>query len=282
MLTIKEVLLRTSAFFESKGITNPRLNAELVLACGLALPSRLEIYLQHDRPLEECELEQVRPLVKRRAKGEPIQYIEGRANFMGMDFQVDDNVLIPRPETEELVEKLYNLYENDQPSTILDLGTGSGILAISLAKHFTDALATAVDLSPQALSIASENANIHEIADRVTFLESDWYSKVDGKFDLIVSNPPYLTECELVNAEKEVREFEPTLALVASGEYGEESLFKVLEGAISHINPGGIVAMETGISQHSLLMNKTKSLGFTKYWGEKDLLDRDRFFFAQL
>jgi release factor glutamine methyltransferase len=281
MLTIKEILLRTTAFFQEKGIESPRLNAEVLIANGLGLKSRLEIYLQHDRPLEERELERVRPLIKRRSSGVPLQYIEGKANFFGFDFIVDEKVLIPRPETEELVEFLERFYRNNPPVRILDLGTGSGILALTLARLFEQSSVAAVDISAQALDIAKKNAVAQGLLGRLSFIESNWYTKVDGEFDLIVSNPPYLTEKEFDEASVEVRMHEPREALVSPGIYGEDCLFKVLEGAFSRLATGGIVAMETGIHQHPVLGKKAQELGFPEFWSEKDLSGRDRFFFVQ-
>ena len=281
MLTIKEVLLRTMDFFEEKGIENPRLNAELLLSHGLGLPSRLDLYLQHDRPLEEKELASIRPLVKRRSKGEPVQYIEGKANFMGVDFDVDQRVLIPRPETEELVSHIQELLDGVKIERVLDVGTGSGILALSLARSYEEAEVLGVDVSPEALVVAQQNAQKQGLSDRVQFLESDWYAKVDGQFDLIVSNPPYLTQEEINQAAVEVREFEPTRALVSPGLHGEGCLFEVLEGAKDRLRPDGLLAMETGISQKGLLEVKASELGFKEFWGEQDLSDRERFFFAR-
>ena len=281
MLTIKEVLLRTSGFFEEKGIDNPRLNAELLLSHGLGLPSRLDLYLQHDRPLEERELESIRPLVKRRSKGEPVQYIEGKANFMGVDFDVDERVLIPRPETEELVSLIEELLEGVKIERILDVGTGSGILALSMARVFEAAEVLGVDVSPDALEVARQNAQKQGLSDRVDFRVSNWYGEVNGQFDLIVSNPPYLTRQELHEAASEVRDFEPTQALVSSGEHGEECLFTVMEGAKERLLPGGVLALETGISQKEILEAKAIELGYQEYWGEQDLSGRERFFFVR-
>lgn len=281
MLTIKEVLLRTSAFFEEKGVENPRLNAELLLSHGLGLTSRLDLYLQHDRPLGETELASVRPLVKRRSKGEPIQYIEGKCNFMGTDFDIDERVLIPRPETEELVSRIQDLLDGEKVERVLDLGTGSGILALSLARIFKEADVWGVDMSPEALEVALLNAQKQDLSDRVQLRLSDWYSEVDGQFDLIVSNPPYLTQKELNEAAVEVREFEPAHALVSPGKQGEECLFKVMEGAKERLRPDGLLAMETGISQKELLEAKASEMGFKEFWGEQDLSGRERFFFAR-
>lgn len=281
MLTIKEVLLRTADFFNGKGIENPKLDAELLLAHGLGMTSRLDLYLQHDRPLEEAALEKIRPLVKRRAKGEPVQYIEGKANFMGVDFFVDGRVLIPRPETEELVEQIETLLDCEQVGRILDLGTGSGVLALTLSRMYEEAEIVATDVSGQALEVAHENAKTQQLDARVMFLESDWYKAVEGAFDLIVSNPPYLTKSELEEAEPQVKEWEPGLALVSGGENGEDCLFRVMEGAIGRLREGGLLALETGIAQREALEGKAKELGFREYWPEADLSGRDRFFFAK-
>ena len=158
MLTVLEVLKRTTKFFEGKGIINPKLNAELILAHGLGLSQRMELYLQHDRPLSENELDGIRPLVKRRAGREPVQYIEGRANFMGVDFEVDRRVLIPRPETEELVERIGEWFADSPPKRLIDLGTGSGIIALSLARLFPSSEVFATDISSDALAVAQSNA----------------------------------------------------------------------------------------------------------------------------
>ena len=282
MLTVLEVLKRTTKFFEGKGIINPKLNAELILAHGLGLSQRMELYLQHDRPLSENELDGIRPLVKRRAGREPVQYIEGRANFMGVDFEVDRRVLIPRPETEELVERIGEWFADSPPKRLIDLGTGSGIIALSLARLFPSSEVFATDISSDALAVAQSNALAQGLETRVSFLVSDWFSAIDGTFDLVVSNPPYLTETELKQAEPEVREHEPTSALVTDGDLGENALVAILQNAYQFLNPHGLLAMETGIDQREILESQAKAVGYAEYIQEADLSGRDRFFFAKV
>ena len=280
MLTVLEVLRRTTGFFEGKGMDSPKLQAELILAHGLGL-ARMDLYLQHDRPLSETELESIRPLVKRRAGREPVQYIEGRANFMGVDFEVDPRVLIPRPETEELIERVGEWLEDKPPGRLVDLGTGSGAIALSLARLFPDAEVLGTDVSADALVVARGNAGAQGLEARVNFLESDWFSALEGSFDLVVSNPPYLTDTELQEAEPEVRDYEPVGALVAGGATGESALVAILEGAFPVLNPGGLLAMETGIAQREILEAQAQKVGYSEYLQEADLSGRDRFFFAR-
>jgi release factor glutamine methyltransferase len=281
MLTILEVLKRTTEFFEEKGIGNAKLNAELILAHGLGLPKRMDLYLQFDRPLEESELDGIRPLVKRRGSREPIQYIESRVDFMGVDFKVDSRVLIPRPETEELVERTGDWLQDFPPRRILDLGTGCGVIALSLARMFPESGILATDVSADALALAQENAAAQGLAERVQFLEADWFSGVVGTFDLIVSNPPYLAQAEFDQAESEVRNHEPHEALVSSGANGEGCLLAILSGAVTVLNDSGLLAMETGISQREILESKAVALGYAEFLQEADLSGRDRFFFAK-
>ena len=281
MLTILEVLERTTTFFEGKGMENPRLNAELILAHGLGLPQRMDFYMQFNRPLEDRALEQIRPLVKRRAGGEPVQYIEGKASFIGVDFKVDARVLIPRPETEELIEHIAEKFESSAPQSILDLGTGSGVIALSLCRLFPQARITASDSSMDALSVARDNAAAQGLEERVDFLESDWLTAIRGTFDLIVSNPPYLSESELALSATEVREHEPRCALASTGENGEDCLLSILRGSISYLNRGGVLAMETGIHQRDILMEEAGKLGYDSCHQHADHSGRDRFFFAE-
>jgi release factor glutamine methyltransferase len=281
MLTILEVLKRTTAFFEEKQMENARLNAELLLAHGLGLSKRMDLYMQFDRLLQESELEQVRPLIKRRVAGEPIQYIEGKANFMGVNFKVDSRVLIPRPETEELVERIGVLFKNESPQSILDLGTGSGAIALSLARMFPEAGVVATDISVDALAVAAKNAEEQDLAERVCFIESDWLDGIEGKFDLIVSNPPYLSQGEVDQALPEVREHEPLEALVSPGVKGEDCLLSIMAEALPFLTTGAMLAMETGIDQREALEWKAGERGYLDILHEADLSGRDRFFFAR-
>lgn len=280
MANVLEVLNKTKDFFEKKGIEKPRLNAEWILAKGLAC-NRLDLYLRFEETINEDTLEVLRDLVKRRANHEPLQYILGEMPFMDLTLKIDKRALIPRPETEEFVEKLLKLWVNNKPKKILDLGTGSGALALALAHYCKDAEVVAVDKSAEALALASENAIKNNLQDRVTFLLSDWYSEVQGTFDWIVSNPPYLTKNEWETAQAEVRNFEPKQALVAEKE-GLENLEKILVQARDHLNTeaGAGVALETGIAHHEALSKLAKDLGYTQVESWKDLSGRNRYFVA--
>src|SRR4051812_23163954 len=196
MLTVLEIIKRTTEFFEKRDIESARLNSELLIGHALGL-KRMQLYMQFERPLTETELEKIRPLVKRRSLREPLQYILGECEFSGLKLKVDRRALIPRPETEYLIE-LITPRVAEPPAMVVDLGTGSGAIALALAKNYPSALVTAVDRSVEALALARENAVATGLDARVKFIESDWFSALarDEKFQLIVANPPYLSDAE--------------------------------------------------------------------------------------
>lgn len=280
LLTIREIKERTEAFFESKGVPNARLDTDTLIAHSLGI-KRLELYLDLDRPLTESQLAELRPLVKRRADREPIQYIIGSVDFCDMLLKVDARALIPRYETEELVELVCEaLY--DKPNKILDLGTGSGALALAFAKRYPEASVDAVDFSAQALSLAKENAVTQKLAERVTFHNGSWLCPLglsEQRYDLIVSNPPYLTEEEMTTAEPEVVNHEPQCALV-SGADGLDDLRLILKDVVAFLKPGGLLALEMGIAQAEALNTLAETAGLQ---GEciEDLSGRPRFYFAR-
>ncbi len=280
LLTIREIKARTEAFFESKGVPNARLDTDTLIAHSLDI-KRLELYLDLDRPLTEAQLTALRPLVKRRADREPLQYIVGTVDFCDMELKVDRRALIPRYETEELVELVGEALA-ESPSTILDLGTGTGALALALAKKYPEASVDAVDFSAEALSLAKENAAALELDSRVTFHEGSWFSPLglgEQGYDLIVSNPPYLTEQEMTTAEPEVVAHEPHSALV-SGANGLDDLRLIFKDVASHLKPGGLLALETGIAQSEALDALAAEAGLQGKILE-DLSGRPRFYFAQ-
>ena len=280
LLTIREIKERTEAFFESKGVPNARLDTDTLIARSLGI-KRLELYLDLDRPLTESQLAELRPLVKRRADREPVQYIIGSVDFCDMELKVDTRALIPRYETEELVERVSEAL-SVAPKQILDLGTGSGALALAFAKRYPEASVDAVDFSAQALSLAKENAITQELAERVTFYEGSWLCPLglgEQRYDLIVSNPPYLTEEEMTTAEPEVVAYEPHSALV-SGADGLDDLRLIFKDAAAFLKPGGLLALETGIAQAEALNTLAETAGLQ---GEciEDLSGRPRFYFAR-
>jgi release factor glutamine methyltransferase len=281
MTSLLEIVKKSTEYLASKGVENARFNAEWLIGHALGL-QRMQLYMQFERLLLEPELEKVRPLLRRRAAHEPLQYILGETLFAGLRLKCDRRALIPRPETEYLVELIVSRCKDTPPAHILDLGTGTGALALALASVFPAARVTAVDQSEDALALAGENAASNGLGDRVEFLKSDWFSNLaaGSSFSLIVSNPPYLAEKELTETLPEVREFEPHAALVAGGD-GLDDLRSILRRAGDYLSEGGILAMETGIGQHAELKKLAMEAGFPVCESVQDLTGRDRYVFLR-
>lgn len=279
MQSVLEILQKTTDFFAQKGIENPRFNAELIVGHMLGL-KRMQLYLQFERLLGEPELEKMRPLVRRRGAREPLAYVLGETEFCGLRIKTDRRALIPRPETEELVELVVaQLKTAPTPALRLaDLGTGTGCIALALANSFPEASVTALDASDEALALARENAASCKLEGRVSFLKSDWLSALPSgeRFDAIVANPPYLTERETAETQPEVQKYEPHAAL-ASPDEGLADLRKIIQSAPSYLKPGALLALETGIDQHPKLQDLLTSAGFVEVSSKKDLSGRDRF-----
>lgn len=276
MQTLLEVLQKTTAFFTKREIENARLNAEQIFAHVLEC-KRLDLYLRFEQPMSDADLDLLRPLVKRRGQREPLQYILGTVDFWDITLAVDARALIPRPETEELVELLVERHASAQ--SVLDLGTGSGAIAVSLARGLPEASVVAVDQSEEALALAATNAQRNGVSGRVQFLHSDWFQEIPAQqFDLIVSNPPYLTEAEWEEAATEVKDCEPRTALVAEDE-GTADLRTIMEQARAYLRPGAFLAMETGIAQHSRLKEWATELRYSQFESRQDLNGRERFVF---
>lgn len=279
MLTLLEVIQKTADFFAAKGVENPRLNAETLIGHVLGLP-RMQLYLQFERALAEPELERLRPLMKRRAQHEPLQYILGEAEFFHVRLKVDRRALIPRPETEQLCE-LITQRLSAPPATVLDLGTGGGAIALALGTFYPAATVTGLDVSDEALALARENAAALGLAERVRLLQSDWFAALEpgARFDLIVANPPYLSAGEFTAAMREVREHEPRTALTP-GPDGWEALVRIVAEAPRFLREGGCLALETGIDQHARLREGATAAGFARVESLRDLTERDRFLLA--
>ena len=278
MHTVREIKERTETFFSQKNVPNAKLDTDILIAHSLGM-KRLDLYLDMERPLTEQQLDVLRPLVKRRATREPIQYIIGSTDFYGLTLKVDSRALVPRQETEELVDRIVTRL-SEAPKRILDLGTGSGAIAFALASKYPEACITAIDSSTGAIALALENATTLDFVDRVRIIEGNWWSPIadDESFDLIVSNPPYLTEAEMRSAEPEVVDYEPQEALVA-GHDGLNDLRILLEGAPKYLCATGLLAVETGIAQSESLTAMATIAGLTCECIE-DLNERPRFFFA--
>ena len=279
MQTVLEVLNKTKDFFEQKEIENPRVNAEWLLAKGLGC-KRLDLYLKFDNVLSEEQLSSLRELVRRRANREPLQYILGEMPFMDIHLKVDPRALIPRPETEQLVELLLDFWGDNQPHKILDLGTGTGALALALAHYCEDSIVVGVDINPQSIELARENAKLNNLETRVAFVQSNWFDKLEGKFNCIISNPPYLTNQEYDTAQPEIKDHEPKIALV-SEEDGLSDLKTILTKAKDYLAPKGTIALETGIAHHEALTTIANDLEYSNILTKKDTNGKDRFFIAK-
>lgn len=277
MQTVLEIIQKSTDWLRTKGVEKPRLDAEWMLARVLGCP-RLNLYLRFDDVVVEPQLSRMREMVRRRGRREPLAYILGQTDFYGLSLRCDARALIPRPETEELVELLVQRMV-PPPASVLDLGTGTGAIALALAKTWPDAAVTALDFSPEALALARENAAALDLADRITFLTGDWFMGLAGRFALIVANPPYLSCAEVQTAEPEVREYEPIDALGAGSE-GLDDLATIIQGAREHLFPGGWLALETGIAQHDSLREMARQAGLDQVESLCDLQRRWRFFLA--
>lgn len=283
MLSVLEIIKKTTEFFAARGVESPRLNAELLVGHGLGL-GRMQLYLQFERLLTHDELEKIRPLVRRRAQREPLQYVIGEMEFSGLKLKTDRRALIPRPETERLVELVVSHFQaRSAPSRVLDLGTGSGAIALALTRHFPAAEVTGVDCSAEALALAGENALRTGLQERVTWLNSNWFDALsaDARFDVIVANPPYLSVGDTAAAEPEVRDHEPHIALTSPGADGAADLATIIAGARRYLTAGGLLALETGITQHASLLALAAEAGFTRTRSMQDLTGRDRYVMAE-
>ncbi|MCA1657946.1 MAG: peptide chain release factor N(5)-glutamine methyltransferase [Verrucomicrobiaceae bacterium] len=244
-MTVLEVLQSTTAYFKKHEVESPRLNAEHLLAHVLSR-KRIELYLEFERALTEAELAPLRELVRRRGQGEPLQHLLGTVEFYGRLFLCDKRALVPRPETEQLVELLKSRIP--QPaSRIADVGTGGGVIALTLASQFPDAKVVAADISDDALALAQENATRLGLHERIVFAKSDLLEGVDGTFDLIVANLPYVATSDRATLSREVMH-DPEVALFG-GERGDEIARKLINVARNHLRPGGMLALEIGLGQ---------------------------------
>ena len=264
--TIGRLIEWTRNFFEKKGIPQPRLEAEILLAHVLGV-ERIDLYMRYEQPVGDPERAALRDLVRRRADREPVRYLIGTCEFMSLALKVTRDCLIPRPETELLVEEVLRLagvkrrpvgaaHPADAPPPVpvsaVDLCTGGGCVAVSLAVYLPAARVTASDISPAALAVARENAEAHGVADRLTFLEGDLYEPLDAAdvqpADFLVANPPYVTEAEWPDLAPEIREHEPRAALVA-GPAGTEVIERIVKGAPAYLRHGGTMLIEIGAEQ---------------------------------
>jgi release factor glutamine methyltransferase len=247
--TVNRLLTWTREFFKKKGIEKPQLESEILLAFAMKI-KRIELYTAYESEPTEAQRAVFRDCVKRRGNGEPAAYLTGTKEFYSLPFKVDRHVLIPRPETEDLVlQTLEQLkaYPHGYAPVIVDVGTGSGIIAIALAKHLpkqlTSATIIAVDVSAEALQIAQSNARMNGVADRIEFRQSDLFEQVSETLDIVVSNPPYISQSEYEALSGEVKNFEPKGALLA-GTNGTEVIERLIGQSAKILSSGGHLLME--------------------------------------
>lgn len=254
-MTVLEVIKKSTDFLAGKGVESPRLQAELLLAQVLGVP-RMNLYLQFERVLAVEETDALRELVRRRGRREPLQHIVGSTSFCGLELAVNRHVLVPRPETELLAELGWQFLAalKSEHATALDLGTGSGCLAVALAVHCPAARVWASDVSADALAVARTNAARQNVTDRIHFCQGDGLRALPPgtRFDLIASNPPYIPTAEIAALEPEVRDYDPRPALDGGGD-GLDFHRRIAAEAAAFLKPGGRLMLEFGDGQSGAL-----------------------------
>lgn len=248
--TVKRILDWTTNYLKEHGSETARLDSEILLAHARKCP-RIHLYTRYEEPLSENERAIMRDLVQRRSKAEPVAYLVGHREFFSLDFRVTPDVLIPRPDTETLVVESIELGKKFSQPKIADVGTGSGCVAVALAVNLPGAKVTAIDVSPQALAIASENAKSHQVDDRIQFIKSNLFTNVadDTSFDLIVSNPPYIRPDEIPTLQADVQLHEPHLALDGGGTDGLDIVRQLIQQATSRLVANGHLIIEISPEQ---------------------------------
>ncbi len=281
MLTVLESINLSTEFLKKKGIESPRVNAELLLAKILNC-KRLDLYLAFDRPLNEDETNLYREFIRRRSKYEPLQYITGSVEFYGLEFNVNPSVLIPRPETEIIVEKIIEENRDKTNLKILDVGTGSGIIAVCLAKYLPDSKVTAVDLSNDALTAAKNNAGLNAVEDKIKFYQTDIFKDEipESELDIIVSNPPYISNEEFPALQPELRIFEPRAAL--TDESDGLSFYRAIAKIGKHkLKECGKIYFEVAQYQSDKVKSILEEAGFKNIKCQKDYLNIERVVYGE-
>ncbi len=270
--TLLKLLRWMTGYFTEKGIDNPRLDAELLLAHQFGL-DRVGLYLNYDRPLTPVELDTIRPLVKRRGLREPLQYLLGSTEFWSLHFKVSPAVLVPRADTEVLVEEALKRCASD--GVLLDVGTGSGAILISLLSELPAWRGVGMDISPEALDIARHNIVVHQLEDRAQLIQRDMAGLPDRRFDLIVSNPPYIPVSQWKELMPEVRDFEPSLALLGGAD-GLDCYRHLTDQAAACLAPGGLLLVEVGADQGAVVRELFAASGLIDIFLRHDYGDNPR------
>ena len=289
--TILHMILWSAEYLTEKGVEAGRLDAEWLLSAALGV-DRLQLYLQYDRPLSSEEREAFKPLLRRRARREPLQYIIGRAAFRQLELKTDPRVLIPRTETEVLVQEVLDWASaavggagrvgDGGVGGVWDMGTGTGAVALSLAAEGAWRV-VATDVSPEALSVAADNAERHDLSGLVEFRQGSLFEPLEEgeRFNIIVSNPPYIAESEKGALQPEVRDWEPPEALFA-GEDGLDVIRQLVAGAPEHLVSGGLLALECGLGQaERVAADVNATSAFAAVWIRPDLTGRPRVVMAE-
>lgn len=275
-MTVLEVLTAATDYLGKQGVESPRLNAEHLLAHVMGKKNRIELYLEFERPLGEKERAPLRDLVRQRSEGRPLQHLLGTVEFLGFTFSTDARALIPRPETEQLVELVLASGDFERA---LDVGTGSGVIALSLALKRPQASVTGCDISPEALALAGENAARHDLAGRVELIESDLLAGISGPVQVIVANLPYIPESDIKDLSREVRH-DPVLAL-AGGADGLDLIRRLVAGAPAVLSPGGLLALEFGHDQSARVCDLLEANNFRDISPRRDYQNIERFIIAR-
>ena len=286
-MTVLEILNRTKVFFEKKGVPDARLDAEYIICFGLGIKKRMDLYLNFDKPLSEAELDTLRPLVARRANREPLQHIVGDTSFRGHTIKCDTRALVPRPETEELVDMAKERLASVATPFIVEIGTGTGAIAIACAKEIEGAKVLATDISNDALALARENAEANETA--IEFAQGDLLDAITGesiakvagdssaKIDCLIANLPYIPDGEKGKLQPEVDKFDPALALYG-GPDGLSLVRKMLQQTEGKLNAGAPILLEIGSEQAEVLQAEAGNYPWLEFTGiHKDFCGNVRF-----
>lgn len=273
--TIQSLLNWTINFFKQKGIESARLDAEVLLA-HLLKKERIYLYVHFDEPMQEQELAAFREYVKRRAQHVPVAHIIGEKEFMGLKFKVSPATLVPRPDTEILVENAIAELGKDSAAEIADIGTGSGAVILSMLVNMPKSKGCTVDISPEALAVARENADSLEVSDRCEFFEGDLFAPLGGRvFDAVVSNPPYIPQKDIAGLEDDVKKYEPIAALTDGGD-GLSFYRRLFSEGGAYVKEGGLMAVEIGIHQSSAVRKIAEENGWHNIKVIKDYAGIDR------
>ena len=278
-MTVLEILNRTKVFFEKKGIPDARLDAEYIISHGLQMKSRMDIYLNFEKPLTEAELDVLRQMVARRANREPLQHIIGDTSFRGFIIKCDPRALIPRPETESLVDMAKEALKGIENPFIVEVGTGTAAISIACAKEIAGAKVLATDISEDALSLARENAEANGLGETLAFSKGDLLDAVTdtAKIDCLIANLPYIPDGEKGKLQPEVDKFDPALALYG-GPDGLTLVRKLLQQTEGKLNAGAPILLEIGSEQAEVLKNEAANYPWLEFSGiHKDYCGNVRF-----